>query len=64
MRLVLMMAGLFALLAGLLFLAQGTGYVPYPRSSFMIGRMLWAYRGVGLATLGVAAMVVSRSIGR
>ncbi len=62
MRLALTAAGLLALVFGLLFLAQGTGYFPYPRSSFMIDQTVWAYRGVGLATLGAACLVVSRSV--
>ena len=64
MRSFLLTVGVVALAAGLLFLAQGTGVFPYPRSSFMIGQTAWAYRGVGLATLGTAALLVSRSIGR
>ncbi len=64
MRNLLMIAGVIGLLFGLLFLGQGTGYFPYPRSSFMVDQSPWAYRGVGLAALGVAAILVSRSIGR
>ncbi len=61
---VLLIAGALGLCLGLLFVGQGTGLFPYPRSSFMIDQSAWAYRGVGLATLGAAAMIVSRSIGR
>ncbi len=61
---VLMVAGGAMVLSGLLFLGQGTGVFPYPRSSFMIDQTPWAYRGVGLATLGAAVMILSRSVGR
>ena len=63
-RTLLLVGGTVVLLAGLLFLAQGTGWFPYPRSSFMVGRSSWAYRGVGLVTLGGALTVLSRSVGR
>ncbi len=50
-------------LAGLLFVGQGTGVFPYPRTSFMIGQTPWVTRGVSLITLGLSALVVSRSLG-
>ena len=64
MRSTLMVVGAAGLLIGLLWLGQGAGWFPYPRSSFMIDQTPWAYRGVGMATIGVAAMMVSRSIGK
>ena len=64
MRFVLLTIGIIAILAGLVWIGQGTGYFPYPRSSFMINEMPWAYRGIVLAVLGLLAVVVSRMIGR
>ncbi len=64
MRRVFAFAGIVCALAGLLFLGQGSGYFPYPRTSFMVSDPTWAYRGVAMITLGVAALVVSRAIRR
>ncbi len=58
----LLIAGLLFLLAGLLFIGQGTGYFPYPRSSFMISERPWAYRGAGLALIGLAAILMGRKL--
>ena len=64
MRQAIAIAGVVCALAGLLFLGQGSGYFPYPRTSFMISDPTWAWRGVALVTLGVAALIVSRSVRR
>jgi len=61
-RTLLILAGCLFLLAGLLFIGQGTGYFPYPRSSFMISERPWAYRGAGLAVTGVAAILLGRKL--
>ena len=62
LRAALLVAGLLAILIGLVWAGQGTGYFPYPASSFMINEMPWFYRGVGLAVLGVVAVMVSRRL--
>ena len=64
MRTVAFIAGILLLLLGLLWLGQGTGYFPYPSYSFMISEMTWAYRGAGVALVGVLVIVLSRKIGR
>jgi hypothetical protein len=61
-RTALLIIGVLAVLVGVIWIGQGTGYFPYPRSSFMIDRMPWAYRGIGLAIAGLVAIVVSRRI--
>ena len=58
-----MSAGVIAILIGLVWIGQGTGYFPYPSSSFMINDITWAYYGMALAVLGVVAVAVSRRIG-
>ena len=58
-----MSAGVIAILIGLVWIGQGTGYFPYPRSSFMINDTAWAYYGIALAVLGLVAVAVSRRIG-
>jgi len=62
MKIVLMVAGCLMLLLGLLWIGQGTGYFPYPRASFMISQTPWVFRGIGLALLGVAAILVGRKL--
>jgi hypothetical protein len=61
----LLSVGVIAVLVGLIWIGQGTGYFPYPGSSFMINDMAWAYYGVALAVLGLVAVVAaSRMTGR
>jgi hypothetical protein len=58
----LLIAGCLALLLGLLFICQGTGYFPYPKSSFMISQLPWVHRGAALALAGLIAIVISRKL--
>jgi hypothetical protein len=53
MRNGLLILGVVAILIGLLWIGQGTGYVAWPASSFMINLVQWAYYGAALAALGV-----------
>ena len=62
-RNVLLSGGVMAILVGVIWLGQGTGYFPYPSSSFMINDVAWAYYGIALAVLGLVAVAVSRRIG-
>jgi hypothetical protein len=56
----LLVVGILAVLVGVIWIGQGTGYFPYPAESFMINEMPWAYRGAVLAVVGVIAVAVSR----
>lgn len=56
----LLILGIFALATGLLWIGQGTGYVHWPASSFMINEIRWAYYGAALAVCGLIAIVISR----
>ncbi len=58
----LLVLGILAILLGLIWVGQGTGYFPYPRSSFMISQMPWAYRGAVLAAVGIVVVVLSRRL--
>jgi hypothetical protein len=58
----LLIAGGLALLLGLLFIGQGTGYFPYPKSSFMISQAPWTHRGAALALAGLTAIIISRKL--
>jgi len=60
MRKWLLIVGCLALAIGLLWVAQGTGVVAWPASSFMISQIQWAYYGAALAALGVILIWRSR----
>lgn len=60
MRMALLVIGIIATLLGLVWIGQGTGYFPYPPSSFMISQMPWAYRGIVLAVIGLGLIWYSR----
>ena len=62
MRRALLIAGVFFLLTGALWIGQGTGYFPYPASSFMIDQREWAYAGLATLVLGIVLMISSRRI--
>jgi hypothetical protein len=65
MRTALLSVGAGAILIGLVWIGQGTGYFPYPSSSFMINDTAWAYYGMALAALGLVAVVAAgRMTGR
>jgi hypothetical protein len=53
MRRLLLIVGLLALAAGLLWIGQGTGTVAWPRTSFMINQIQWAGYGAALAAVGL-----------
>jgi hypothetical protein len=60
MRNLLSILGMVALLTGLLWIGQGTGYVNWPQSSFMISQIEWAYYGAALAVVGLVLMWQAR----
>ena len=60
MKTTLLAAGILALLIGLIWIGQGTGYFPYPQSSFMISQLKWAYYGAGLGVVGLMLILLSR----
>lgn len=55
-----LIAGILCLIIGLIWFGQGTGYFPYPASSFMVGQSNWAYYGGTLAALGLLLVAISR----
>jgi len=60
MRTLLVVAGTVACLIGLVWMGQGTGYFPYPKRSFMISQMPWAYRGGALVAIGATLVWLGR----
>ena len=59
-RTAFLIIGIIATLLGLVWIGQGTGYFPYPKESFMISQMPWAYRGIVLAVVGLGVIWYSR----
>ena len=60
MRKPLTIAGIVLLLAGLVFIGQGSRYFPYPAESFMINAREWIYHGGGIAVLGLLLIIFAR----
>jgi hypothetical protein len=60
MQLLLTIIGIILLIAGLVFMGQGSGYFPYPASSFMISQSRWIYYGAGIAVVGLIVVIVAR----
>ena len=56
----LLIVGFIALLMGLLWIGQGTGYVRWPSSSFMIDEATWTTRGAIIAVVGVGMIWIGR----
>ncbi len=60
MRKVLLVLGLIMLAIGLLWIGQGTGAFPWPRSSFMVGEIQWVGYGTAMAALGLVLIWQSK----
>ncbi len=60
MRFAALIAGIVAVVMGLLWIGQGTGLIPWPASSFMIDQRPWVTRGAILTLVGVVLIVGSR----
>jgi hypothetical protein len=64
MKTVLLIVGILALAAGLVWVGQGLGYITWHpagmQPSFMVGDMHWTYYGAGLAVLGLLVIAWSR----
>jgi hypothetical protein len=60
MKTVLTLIGIILLAMGLLWMGQGSGYIPWPASSFMISQTQWIYYGGGLAVVGLLLIIYAR----
>jgi hypothetical protein len=52
--------GLLLLALGLLFMAQGSGYLPWPAESFMVGDRNWVFYGSAIAAIGFLVIFAAR----
>jgi hypothetical protein len=60
MQTLLTVIGIIAVLAGLVFIGQGSGYFPYPAESFMVSQTRWVYYGGAIAVVGLFLIVYAR----
>ena len=54
-----MLIGIVVLVAGLVFMGQGLGYIRWPASGFMISEIKWAYYGGGIAVVGILLIIIA-----
>jgi hypothetical protein len=59
-RMVVGIAGILLVVVGLVWIGQGTGVFPYPRSSFMINETPWIFRGLMTSLVGLLIVWASR----
>ena len=59
MRTLLTVLGIVLVIAGIVFIGQGTGYFPYPAESFMISQTRWVYYGAAIAVAGAFILIVA-----
>jgi hypothetical protein len=59
-RPILLLVGLLAIALGILWVGQGSGYIAWPASSFMISQRPWIWWGLLLAAIGIVVVVRSR----
>ena len=60
MRMPLTLIGVIFLATGLLWMGQGSGYIPWPAESFMISQTKWIYYGGAVAVAGLLMIVFAR----
>jgi hypothetical protein len=60
MKSALTLIGIIAVAMGLLWMGQGSGYIPWPASIFMISQTQWIYYGGALAVVGVILIIIAR----
>ena len=60
MKTVLSVIGALIAVAGLIWAAQGAGWFPYPRSSFMIDNSRWIWIGLATAAGGLIVIFLAR----
>ncbi|MDB5522139.1 MAG: hypothetical protein JWQ51_1615 [Tardiphaga sp.] len=61
MKSIVFAIGIVATLVGLVWIGQGSGYFPYPASSFMISQQPWIYYGAALMVVGLLLIGFGRS---
>jgi hypothetical protein len=60
MRRLLTLLGFMLLVLGILFAAQGSGYLPWPAESFMVGNGRWVFYGGGIGAVGLIVIFMAQ----
>jgi hypothetical protein len=60
MRNAMTVVGALIVIAGLIWAAQGAGWFPYPRTSFMIDNSRWIWIGLATAAGGIAVSLLAQ----
>ena len=60
MKTLLTVIGIICLAMGLLWMGQGSGYIPWPPESFMISQSKWIYYGGVTAAAGLLIIAFAR----
>ena len=60
----MMLVGVCAMAAGILFIGQGMGYVRWPATSFMIDERIWVFYGGAIAAVGLILILAARRFKR
>jgi len=60
MRAAVTIGGILVLLMGLLWIGQGSGYIHWPASSFMLEQPIWMLWGALLAIAGIVLIRIGR----
>ena len=59
-KILLLATGLAAVLTGVIWIGQGSGYFPYPSYSFMINEKVWIWYGGVVALVGLVLVAIAR----
>ncbi len=62
MKAVISVIGALIVIAGLIWAAQGAGWFPYPRTSFMVDNSRWIYIGLATAVGGIIVVALARRL--
>ncbi len=60
MRRLLTLLGFMLLVLGILFAAQGSGYLPWPAESFMVGNGRWVFYGGAIGAVGLIVIFMAQ----
>ncbi|MGH7247862.1 MAG: hypothetical protein ACREH9_07130 [Pseudomonadota bacterium] len=60
MKRLLMLLGVILVVLGIVFAAQGSGYLPWPAESFMVGDSRWTFYGGAIGAVGLIVIFAAQ----